>query len=332
MSHLMKRLTLMVIAAVFMAACASQPAALSPAGGGSGSAALQTRVYTLKTGLSTSGMSFVGVGQVIDGQTNPTLNAQVGDTVHVELINGDNIEHNIDFPDFNAESPHISTTNSRATVEFKVTTPGTFAYYCNLPGHRQAGMEGRLLVTGQAASAAEGPVSSMIMPAATGTPAPDVSAPAVGADIVHDPGDLPGPIGSRGPATVRLDLTAQEVVGQLNQGTTFTYWTFNGNVPGPFFRVRVGDTVEVHLKNSAGSHMAHSVDFHAVTGPGGGAVMTTTPPGGETSFAFKALERKYILVDHALARMERGLSGWLVVDGNPAPDIFNGTPMPGSGH
>jgi len=51
----------------------------------------------------------------------------------------------------------------------------------------------------------------------------------------------------------------------------------------------VGDTVEVHFKNDAGSLMPHSVDFHAVTGPGGGAVMTSTPPGGETSFTFKAL-------------------------------------------
>ena len=35
--------------------------------------------------------------------------------------------------------------------------------------------------------------------------------------------------------------------------------------------------------------MAHSVDFHAVTGPGGGAVATQTQPGGETMFTFKAI-------------------------------------------
>ena len=36
--------------------------------------------------------------------------------------------------------------------------------------------------------------------------------------------------------------------------------------------------------------MPHSVDFHAVTGPGGGAVFTTTAPGAETVFSFKALK------------------------------------------
>ena len=35
--------------------------------------------------------------------------------------------------------------------------------------------------------------------------------------------------------------------------------------------------------------MIHSVDLHAVTGPGGGAVMTQTPPGETKAFRFKAL-------------------------------------------
>lgn len=77
--------------------------------------------------------------------------------------------------------------------------------------------------------------------------------------------------------------------GQLADGTTFTYWTFNGAVPGPFFRVRLGDTIEVHMTNNTSSSMNHSVDFHAVTGPGGGAVMTQTQPGQESVFTAKAL-------------------------------------------
>ena len=114
-------------------------------------------------------------------------------------------------------------------------------------------------------------------------------APTTGADIVRDPTDLPAPLEPREPQTVRVDLETIEVEGQLADGTTFTYWTFNGAVPGPFIRVRVGDTIEVHLKNSASSTMNHSVDFHAVTGPGGGAVMTQTEPGKETTFTAKAI-------------------------------------------
>ncbi len=114
-------------------------------------------------------------------------------------------------------------------------------------------------------------------------------APTTGVDIVRDPTDLPAPLAAREPQTVRIDLEAVEVEGQLADGTTFTYWTFNGAVPGPFIRVRVGDTLEVHMKNSTSSTMNHSVDFHAVTGPGGGAVMTQTEPGKETMFTAKAI-------------------------------------------
>jgi len=113
--------------------------------------------------------------------------------------------------------------------------------------------------------------------------------PTAGVDIVRDPTDLPAALEAREPATVRIDLEAIEVEGQLADGTTFTYWTFNGTVPGPFFRVRLGDTMEVHMKNSTSSTLNHSVDFHAVTGPGGGAAVTQTEPGKETIFTSKAI-------------------------------------------
>lgn len=119
--------------------------------------------------------------------------------------------------------------------------------------------------------------------------AANTQAPTTGVDIVRDPADLPAPLESREPQTVRVDLEAIEVEGQLADGTTFTYWTFNGAVPGPFIRVRVGDTIEVHMKNSTASTMNHSVDFHAVTGPGGGAVMTQTEPGKESMFTAQAI-------------------------------------------
>ena len=123
----------------------------------------------------------------------------------------------------------------------------------------------------------------------TSTEAAAPQAPTTGADVVRDPTDLPAPLAVREPQTVRVDLETIEVEGQLADGTTFTYWTFNGAVPGPFIRVRVGDTIEVHLKNSGSSTMNHSVDFHAVTGPGGGAAVTQTEPGKETTFTAKAI-------------------------------------------
>jgi nitrite reductase (NO-forming) len=111
----------------------------------------------------------------------------------------------------------------------------------------------------------------------------------VQADISQKPDDVPASVGNRAPQTVRVDLVTVELEARLAEGTTFGYWTFNGKVPGPMLRVRVGDNVEVHLKNADGSSMVHSVDFHAATGPGGGAASTQTNPGEEKSFRFKAL-------------------------------------------
>lgn len=107
--------------------------------------------------------------------------------------------------------------------------------------------------------------------------------------MVRDPTDFPGPIGVRGPQRIKVDLDTVEVAGQLADGATYHYWTFNRKVPGPFVRVKVGDTVEVKLKNHDDSMVQHNVDFHAVTGPGGGAKATEAAPGETRGFEFKAL-------------------------------------------
>jgi nitrite reductase (NO-forming) len=108
-------------------------------------------------------------------------------------------------------------------------------------------------------------------------------------NIVRNPADLPPPIAKRGPAHVDVNLVTSEVTGQLDDGTSYKYWTFNGKVPGPFIRVRAGDTVDVHLTNAEDSLMQHNVDFHAVTGPGGGGMATEALPGESKGFRFKAL-------------------------------------------
>src|SRR5690606_9864491 len=57
---------------------------------------------------------------------------------------------------------------------------------------------------------------------------------------------------------------AKELDGQLKDGIAFTYWTFDGVVPGKMLRVRAGDTVELTLHNDPSSTQPHSIDLHAV--------------------------------------------------------------------
>lgn len=141
-----------------------------------------------------------------------------------------------------------------------------------------------------------------------------------GADIGCDPTHVPPPIGARGPQTVRIELETIELEGRLdaNSNTRFRYWTFNGTVPGPMMRVRVGDTVEVTLKNREDSALLHNVDFHAATGPGGGAEATTAAPGETKGFRFKALNPGLYIyhcaVPPVVMHVANGMYGLILVE------------------
>jgi len=237
-----------------------------PAGTAADLGYLPDAKYTLRSGIAEGRMVYLGVGGAIDGKVNPVLTAAEGQVVELTLINGEGAEHDIVFPDQGAKSPRVTGKGASTTIAFRAQKSGDFVYFCSVPGHQLAGMQGQFIVTAR--------------------PAPQT---VVEADISRDPTDLPSPIGKRDPQTVRVDLLTVEVEGRLAEGTTFGYWTFNGKVPGPFIRVRVGDTIDIHVKNSPDSAMIHSVDFHATTGPGGGAAALQTDPGQEKSMTWKAL-------------------------------------------
>ena len=222
--------------------------------------------YTLRSGIAEGRMAYIGQGGAIDGKVNPILTAVEGQVIQLTLINGEGAEHDIVFPDQNTTSPRVTGKGASTTIAFRADKSGDFVYFCSVPGHRLAGMQGQFLVTPR--------------------PPPQT---VVEADISREPTDVPPPIGKRDPQTVRVDLLSVELEGRLAEATTFGYWTFNGKVPGPLIRVRVGDTVDIHLKNSADSSMIHSVDFHATTGPGGGAAALQVDPGQEKSMTWKAL-------------------------------------------
>jgi nitrite reductase (NO-forming) len=138
------------------------------------------------------------------------------------------------------------------------------------------------------------------------------------ASIVRAPTDLPAALQGRGPETVRVHLHTIERMGALDDGTEYRYWTFGGQVPGPFVRVRVGDTVEVTLTNHEESWMPHNVDFHAVTGPGGGGVATEAAPGESKGFTFKALNPGlyvyHCAVPMAAQHIANGMYGLILVE------------------
>lgn len=224
-------------------------------------------IFTLRSGIADGRMVFLGVGGAINGKVNPQLTLHEGELVQINLINGEGAEHDMVIDQFAARSERVLAKGASSTFSFTADRVGEFIYYCSIAGHREAGMEGRI----------------QVLPGARAATAD------MAADITRDPTDLPPPIGVRGPQTVRIDFETVEMKGRLADGATYSFWTFNRKVPGPFVRARVGDMIEVHLKNASDSVMVHSVDFHGATGPGGVADFTQTDPGEEKVASFRAL-------------------------------------------
>lgn len=181
--------------------------------------------------------------------------------------------------------------------------------------------------------------------------------------------DLPLPIIRRENEKVIIELETREIVAEIAPGVTYEYWTYNGTVPGPFIRVKEGDTVEVRLTHALHGHASvdhsfnisvfpieiasaceegdltpcgedhgdedthmmsadseyekdghakHSVDLHAVIGPGGGAVLTQVESGKIEAFQFKAT-RPGIYVYHCASphiptHIANGMYGMILVE------------------
>jgi nitrite reductase (NO-forming) len=103
--------------------------------------------FTLKTAMADGQMVFIGVGGEIDGVINPSLTVRQGETVRIVLVNDDGMLHDLAIPDLNAQTSMTTSKGQNANVVFEVHRWGEYVYYCTVSGHRQAGMEGKLIVS-----------------------------------------------------------------------------------------------------------------------------------------------------------------------------------------
>ncbi|WP_372638346.1 cupredoxin domain-containing protein, partial [Fodinibius sp.] len=95
------------------------------------------REYTLEAVIT----GYSGIGGEIDGIRNPTLQAKKGETVQITIINGETLTHDIALERMDVQSESIIEEGASTSVTFVAESGDT--YYCTIPGHRAAGMEGR---------------------------------------------------------------------------------------------------------------------------------------------------------------------------------------------
>ncbi len=169
----------------------------------------------------------------------------------VTLKNTGQIPHDIAFA---GGQPTVAAAGESVTVEVDIPAEG-IAFICSIPGHEAAGMTGKVAVTGGTAAASPDP-NDHGGPAPTTDVQPDPNAPAPVTYDAKAPARLPGEVHD-----IDLVMTEQEMT--VGEGFVQKVWTFGGTVPGPVIRVKVGDTIRVHLKNPIENQLSHSIDFHA---------------------------------------------------------------------
>lgn len=178
--------------------------------------------------------------------------------------------------------------------------------------------------------ASQQPAAQGTQTTASSTPsAPDVASqtaeadvpvdqlPVIDAVMTHAP-EVPPPVNRDHAALVKVKMETIEKTMKMADGVDYTYWTFNGDVPGQMIRVREGDTVEVEFSNNPNSTVPHNVDFHASTGQGGGSAATFTAPGRTSTFRWKALQSGLYIYHCAVApvgmHVGNGMYGLVLVE------------------
>ena len=206
---------------------------------------------------------------------------------------------------------------------------GPIEGWCSIAGHRAQGMVFHVTAGGAAAAGHQhgdhqhgGGQSNQ---AGSGKDAvPDYAAQLPTGFKAFDAALPPAPTSpDGGPMTHRHTFTVKEQVMPVGAGVTQRRMTFNGQVPGPVLRGKVGDTFEITLVNDG--TMSHSLDFHAGITPPDQA-MRSINPGESLVYTFKAQHSGIWLYHCSTSPMSlhlaAGMHGAVIIDppGLPAVD------------
>ncbi len=126
------------------------------------------------------------------------------------------------------------------------------------------------------------------------------------------------------PKVLEIDLEARITDVEVLPGTRTKMWTYNGGLPGPLIRARVGDTLVVHFKNSLPEPT--TIHWHGLRVPAAmdGNGMETVPSGGTFEYRFTLPDAGtfwYHPHHHSAAQVGNGLYGPLVVDDPADPAL-----------
>ncbi|MFI4985764.1 MAG: plastocyanin/azurin family copper-binding protein [Solirubrobacterales bacterium] len=148
-SQLFPRVSVLALAAglIALAGCGSSSGTTSSSGSTpatSSSAAASTPAAA--TGSAAGSLSLAANAQGELKYNTTSLTAKAGD-VSIAFMNSSSLSHNVTIASASGAvlgaTPTFSGGSKTLSLNLK---PGTYKFYCSVPGHRQAGMEGTLTV------------------------------------------------------------------------------------------------------------------------------------------------------------------------------------------
>ncbi len=125
---------------------------------------------------------------------------------------------------------------------------------------------------------------------------------------------------------VEVALEAKVATVEYRPGVATEVWTYNGTVPGPMLRAKVGDTVVVHFTNHLPE--ATTIHWHGLRVPaemdGAGHMTTAIEPGASFDYRFVVPDAGlFWFHPHVRSdvQVEKGLYGTVLVEDPAQPDL-----------
>ena len=132
----MRRMWALAAAPLVVVVLAAGCGGSSSSGGSSGSSLPKGSGQVISIPVSDSGFSF----------TKTTATAKAG-VITLESKNPQSVSHDISIKGTGVSEQGNVVSNGGTSTVTATVTPGTYIFYCSVPGHEQAGMKGVLTVT-----------------------------------------------------------------------------------------------------------------------------------------------------------------------------------------
>ncbi|MEM8619171.1 MAG: multicopper oxidase domain-containing protein [Actinomycetota bacterium] len=262
------------------------------------------------------------------------LSAPAGE-VTLNVVNAGAIEHNVAVRELGVRSSDMMSRGVD-TLELGTLVPGTYELYCDISGHAESGMVAELTITegdafepadiaGDHAGFTNEEIDQLMIDSMLAYPA---ETEGLGAQVLEPEILADG--------TKRFELVAEVIPWEVAPGEFVEAWAYNGQVPGPWIQLDVGDQVEVELTNL--TPMSTDIHWHGIHTPNtqdGVSPYTQDPIRTGESFTYEFTAEDpaigmYHAHMHSQTSVINGMFAPLTIGDNPIPygETFSGVTIP----